>query len=195
MSRRKRRRKPINGAAVLAPAPHHHDRAVEPAPKPEPAPELTVRPAISDEDVVAIHAFLIMVSRESDALQAPINPEDSISEVWRVVHNECALMAIIGDQLVGTIGLVQVPWWYNNASHFLTDRWFFVLPEHRNGLVAKVLLAEAAAVAEAAELPPPIINLKQRRRDSVTYMRPVRPHGLPPESEPNVLRPDKHRHH
>jgi GNAT superfamily N-acetyltransferase len=176
----------MNGTPVLAPAMHE----TPPVSKGE-LPHISegaklpvIRVAETDEDVVAIHAFLCRVATDSGALQATIDPEDSINEVWRVVHHECALMAIIGDRLVGTLGLIQVPWWYNKGHYFLTDRWFFVLPEHRNGVIGKALLADAAVVAEASDLPPPIINLKQRRKDAtggpnVTYMRAQRPDALP----------------
>jgi hypothetical protein len=106
-------------------------------------------------------------------LHCPINAEKSIQEVYRVVDQPdygFAFMAFEGDELVGTIGAIFVPWWYGD-DHFFTDRWFFCLSGHR--WAGPRLLAEADAIARAVGVPL-IVNLKQRRTTAaVTFVQPL----------------------
>jgi hypothetical protein len=93
--------------------------------------EILIRPAEHDNDVIAIHGFLCVVAGPN--LPGPIDPRNSINEVWRVVNHECALVATRDDEgtekIVGTIGLVKVPfWWGDGTLQFLANRWFFALP-------------------------------------------------------------------
>jgi GNAT superfamily N-acetyltransferase len=130
-----------------------------------------IRAASSDADVVLIHHFLCRVA--APVLHCPINGEKSIAEVHRVVADGdygFALVALDGDQLVGTLGAIFVPWWYGD-DHFFTDRWFFALPGHR--WAGPRLLAEADAIARAVGVPL-IVNLKQRRTTAaVTFVQPA----------------------
>lgn len=87
--------------------------------------DATVRFADSDQDVVAIHAFLCVVA--GPLIPAPIDPQKSSTEVWRVVNHECALMAMRGDTLVGTLGIIKGDFWWGNQG-VLYNRWFHALP-------------------------------------------------------------------
>jgi hypothetical protein len=160
MSRKSRRRRRGN---AVAPAP-----TAAPAKKLEP---LVVRLAASDLDAAAIHAFLCNVAPQLGVLQCPINAEKSMLEVWRIVraldHAEpgevpygFALMAQIGDRLVGTLGAICPKWWYGDAR-FFTDRWLFALPGIPG--VGAALTGDADALASEAGMPF-ILNLKQRKR-------------------------------
>lgn len=84
-------------------------------------------------------------------MRCPVNPIKSFEEVVRVIANEAALMAIVDGFLVGTLGIIKPTWWYGDGE-FLTDRWHFVLPDHRHGAVDKALMAEAQLLADAAGL-------------------------------------------
>jgi len=124
------------------------------------SPEFTILPAQSDQDVALIHAFLCQVAGPS--LLAPINPEKSIAEVYRVVKEEAAFVAeASGGALIGTIGIVYADWWYA-LDGFLTDRWCFVSPEFRHRGVFEAMLVEADELAAAAGVPF-IFNGKARR--------------------------------
>lgn len=68
-----------------------------------------------------------------------------------MIAQEAALMAIIDGMLVGTLGIIKPTWWYGDGD-FLTDRWHFVLDEHRNGPVDKALMDEAFKLADDAGL-------------------------------------------
>jgi hypothetical protein len=69
-------------------------------------------------------------------------------------------MAMRGDKLVGTIGLINPKFWWNTKIGFLTNRWFFTLPGSKSG---KSLLAEARAIAQASELELHIIDENRGR--------------------------------
>jgi hypothetical protein len=110
--------------------------------------EIIIRPAETDNDVIAIHGFLCVVAGPN--LPGPIDPHNSINEIWRVVNDECALVATREEdgveKIVGTIGLVKVWfWWGDGTIQFLANRWFFALPGTPAG--AK-LREEAEAIAK-----------------------------------------------
>lgn len=120
-------------------------------------PDLEVRYAENDGDVVAIHQFLCVVA--PPVLPGPIDGPKSAVEVWRVVNHEVALMAIRDGLLVGTLGLIRPDFWWGNVC-FLANRWFFTLPGSRCG---KALLKEAKAIAVDAGLELHIIDEKKGR--------------------------------
>ena len=60
-------------------------------------------------------------------------------------------MAIVDGFLVGTLGVIRPTWWYGHGQ-FLTDRWHFVLPEHKHGPVDEALMREARMLADDAGL-------------------------------------------
>jgi hypothetical protein len=119
--------------------------------------DLVLRYASSDEDVIAIHGFLCVVALPN--LVAPIDPKKSALEVWRVVNNECALMAMQGNVLVGTLGIIQPDFWWGNG-HFFAGRWFFALPGTNAG---GLLLREGIKIAKDAGLELHIFDEKKER--------------------------------
>jgi hypothetical protein len=109
--------------------------------------DIVIRYAESDADVIAMHGFLCVMAMPT--LPAPIDPKDSATEVWRVTREDVALMAMRGDLLVGTLGLVRPNYWWNSKVGYLANRWFFTLPGQGIG---KPLLKEAIGIAIASEL-------------------------------------------
>jgi hypothetical protein len=106
-----------------------------------------IRYAESEQDMTAIHQFLLVVA--APAMQCQVNPLKSLEEIIRVVRNEVALMLVRNGRLIGTMGIVNPVWWYGDAT-FLTDRWHFVLPEVMNTPAADMLEEEAIKIADAA---------------------------------------------
>jgi len=103
---------------------------------------------MTDDDVIAIHRFLLMVARP--AMRCEPDIEQSLLEIIRVTKYEAALMAVLDGNMVGTMGIMKASWWYNPRVSFMTDRWHFVLPQFHNGPVNRKLMAEALAIAELA---------------------------------------------
>lgn len=93
----------------------------------------------------------MIVAKQAGALHCDIDVVKSLQEVIRVVTEEAAFMLIVGDRLVGTMGIINPTWWYGNDG-FLTDRWHFVLPEYDGTPASEALMAEAIEVAKGADL-------------------------------------------
>lgn len=138
------------------PAPHEATTGALPQPYPIGPVALgekdavIIRYAETDDDVIAIHRFLLVVARP--AMRCPVDPKESLIEIIRVTKENVALMAIKGGMLVGTMGLIDPVWWYNPKHRFLADRWHFVLPEHQHGPVNTALIDEARKIAADAGL-------------------------------------------
>lgn len=96
-----------------------------------------------------MHRFLLVVAQ--GAMRCPVNGTKSLLEVIRVTKEEVALMAMRGDVLVGTLGIVRPTWWYGDGD-FLTDRWHFVLPQEWHGEADRLLMAEACKIADLSGL-------------------------------------------
>jgi hypothetical protein len=107
--------------------------------------DVEIRYAASDEDVVAIHRYLCVMA--GPTLPGQIDHKDSVTEVWRVVNHDIALMAVRDDHLVGTMGLMRPTQWWNHKVAFIANRWFFTTPGSRAG---KPLLKEAKVIAVAS---------------------------------------------
>ena len=105
-------------------------------------PPVAVRYAESDDDVIEIHKFLCVVAGPN--LPGPVNPLKSINEVWRVVHDEFALMAMQDGRLVGTLGVIRADFWWGDVP-FFANRWAFCL---RDAKAWKPLLREAKSIAK-----------------------------------------------
>lgn len=111
---------------------------------------ITTRYAETDDDVIAIHQFLLVVAQP--AMRCPADPIASLEEIIRVTRDEVAIMAIMDGRLIGTLGLIRATWWYNPAYDYMVDRWHFVLPQFHHTSVERMLIAEADSIAEAAGL-------------------------------------------
>jgi hypothetical protein len=111
--------------------------------------EISIRYASTDDDLIAIHRFLLIVARP--AMRCPVNAIKSLTEIIRVAKQEVAIMVMHGDVLVGTMGLIKPEWWYGDGE-FLTDRWHFVLPAFTNTPTASALMDEAKAIARLADI-------------------------------------------
>jgi len=116
-----------------------------------PAHEPEIRYATTDEEICAIHRFLMIVAEQAGALRCPINVVKSLDEIIRVAKFEAAIMVMLGDSMVGTMGIIKPSWWYGDAD-FLTDRWHFVMPAFMHTPTAELLMTEARSIASIAGL-------------------------------------------
>ena len=120
---------------------------------------ITIRYAESDADIVAIHRFLCVVA--GPMLPGKIDHKDSATEVWRVVKDSVALMAMNDDNLmVGTMGIVRPEYWWNASLHFLANRWLFAIPGPRE---AKPRTRKTKILAQASNLQPPLFDKRRER--------------------------------
>lgn len=111
---------------------------------------------------------------------APIDDQESMNEIQRVVKDEVAIVARVNGEMVATFGLIMVRWWFNSKFSFFTDRWLFCYPALWNKGVGARLLAEAGAVTKAAEAPMIINGHVKRRPNGVHFTKPltIRPHEV-----------------
>jgi GNAT superfamily N-acetyltransferase len=76
------------------------------------------------------------------------------SYAWMVQNVEYGAWAVEDSEgkFVGSIGLHTASPWYSDEQ-YISDGWFYVLPEHRNTGVGKVLLDHAKEFAKNFNLP------------------------------------------
>jgi hypothetical protein len=110
---------------------------------------LYIRYAENDNDVIAIHKFLLAVA--GPRLLAPVNVFKSLEEIIRITKHEVVIMAMRGDTLVGTMGLIKSTRWYSDEA-FLTDRWSFCIYGKDHDGTAFALDAEAKTIAQGVGL-------------------------------------------
>lgn len=108
-----------------------------------------IRFAETDDDVIAIHRFLLIVA--APALWGTVDVVKSLTEVIRVTKEEAAIMALVDGNLVGTMGIIKPVWWYG-PDEFLTDRWNFCLPQFYHTEVEAALMREAYTLSEQTGL-------------------------------------------
>jgi GNAT superfamily N-acetyltransferase len=152
------------------------DADLRSAPQDEGAAVL-IRFAQSDDDIVAIHRFMIahaaaeMAEAEVDALIYWRTIQDTVRE-------GAGLIAMIDGKIAGYLGLWKSRYDYSKAF-FLHDRGFYVLPAHRGGAVGAALLQEARAIAQEGDLTLKIIdtNPSKRRRAVTGQILGFRPAG------------------
>ena len=111
------------------------------------ASDISIRYAATDADIIATHRFLCVLAIQNKMLPGPIDHKDSAVEVWKVATESVILMAMRGDMLMGTLGLIQVPFWWNHRVRFFVNRWLFVVPG--SGACAP-LIRDAVAIAKAS---------------------------------------------
>lgn len=136
--------------------------------------EFATRFAVLD-DAIPLHRFLCVIAQP--VLHAPIDPENSITEVVRVIAQDFAVLAEIDGEIVGSLGMVGVDWWYARKARFLTDRWLFAYPTVRKMGVAVAMLGMAGSVAQKSGMIM-VINghLRPRNKasgDGVLFSKPA----------------------
>ena len=121
--------------------------------------------------MIAVHRFLLIVAQP--AMRCPVDPVGSMEEVFRVAAQEAAIMAVLDDKLVGTLGVMKAEWWYGIKGQrtFLTDRWHFCLPQFYHTAVDRKLIAEAEMLANQADLEF-VDNGKLRERNGKLLLMP-----------------------
>jgi GNAT superfamily N-acetyltransferase len=121
-----------------------------------------VRIAQSHDDVVAIHRFMIE-NAAAEMAEAEVDTLIYMRTIHDTVTQGAGLVAIIGGEIVGYLGLWRSQYDYSKAS-FLHDRGFYVLPRYRGGIVGAALLRDAKAIADEADLSLKIIDTNPKKR-------------------------------
>ena len=125
-------------------------------------PNVSIRYAETDDDIINLHKFLCVVAGAN--LPGKIDAKDSIEGVWECATNHVALMAMRDGWLIGTVGLVCVPSWWNHKVKYLANRWAFALPDAG---VWRPMLKEAKAIGVSSNMEVHIIS---EARGTVTIL-------------------------
>lgn len=134
--------------------------------------DLSIREAVSDQDIVAVHHLLMSV--EDEVALVPANPVRLLHSIARLIRDpgtpSCVLIAILDGIVVGSLAITEVTPDYSDHS-ILMDRWFQVAPDHRGGDVGPALLQEARTIADYAKKPLiiKVVNPSRRRGHAVRY--------------------------
>lgn len=155
MGRRRNRRRKAQGSPAM-PAASAQNMELAPAQAADEAPALTIMAPRGDNDIIAIHRFM-MANAADEMAEAAVDPVAYMATIYQTAQDGAALMAILDDELVGYLGLWKSRYDYSQES-FLHDRGFFVLPQYRGGDVGRALLAEAKGIAQHAGLNLKIID-------------------------------------
>jgi GNAT superfamily N-acetyltransferase len=152
------------------------------------APAVTIRFAQSDDDIVAIHRFMVLHAA-AEMAEADVDALIYMRTIHDTVREGAGLMAMIDGAIAGCLGLWKSRYDYSKAS-FLHDRGFYVLPAQR-GSVGAALLQEARAIAQEGGLTLKIIDTNpSRRRRAVTQILGFRPAGRVFTEFPGARRAD-----
>lgn len=114
------------------------------------------------DDAKMIFAFLAPFHAACGTV--PLNPGKALAEIVNVISEGVALMVIKDGVILGSIGMIPGEYWYSDHPLML-DRWLYVMPQHRDGIVMKMLLEEVARIADNAGADAQVtINNPTRRR-------------------------------
>jgi hypothetical protein len=75
---------------------------------------------------------------------APFDPVRCLQSIYETVRDGLVILAFDGDQLVGGLGCVEYGIWYSPAT-LLSERFFYIRPEYRQGTALRAILREARA--------------------------------------------------
>jgi len=95
-----------------------------------------------------------------------IDANDSIKGILDARDNGLIVVARKDSHIIGVLGLVIMSWWYNTKAEFVTNRFFFVLPQFKHLGVGAQLEQEAMAFGKAFDLPVLIVSHTKQRNSS-----------------------------
>ena len=117
-------------------------------------------------DTRAISKLMVMNYRESGITEhlAPFDPTRCLQSIYETIRDGRVVLAFDGDELIGGLGLVEFTIWYSSKT-MLSERFFFIRPEYRQGEALRLILREARAIAAASDvaLTLTIANAHKRR--------------------------------
>lgn len=110
---------------------------------------MKIRAALPNEAPYLVRHVLLS---HSEVGHGGFNPVKVHAEIEGLIRDCLVLVASKDRELVGSIGLRQTDYWYNDDA-MITDVWLYVMPEHRGFGTALKLLTEAKTAARLTGLP------------------------------------------
>jgi len=96
--------------------------------------------------------FLLTNMHKQTTLDVPkINTQKMINKINELLHKGIILVAIQDNKIVGSIAGMPVTDWWSDES-YLSDAWFYVLPESRKSDIAKKLITSFIKIAKEVKI-------------------------------------------
>lgn len=110
-------------------------------------PDFTIEKAKVDQESFA-DIFELAVLLQMEAGIFPLDRRTAAENVYHTISENMTFVARDNTgRAIGTIGLEEVQVFYSKET-ILWDKWFYVRPEYRNGIIGKELLRSASAEGE-----------------------------------------------
>lgn len=108
------------------------------------------------DEAAFVEVFEIMLELHKEGGYAPLDMDDAIAAVDAVRRERMTFLARLdaphGDDPagfpIGILAMMELPFWYNRRTTYLTDQGFYVRPAYRRGKVGVALLMAARRLAE-----------------------------------------------
>lgn len=110
---------------------------------------VTVERAGSDEETF-VEVYGLLLELHKQGAFAPLDNERASANTFNVIAEGHVFVARVDGKAVGTIGLVEFPFWYSTET-YLQESWFYVSPEYRAGEAGKELMRAAREEGERME--------------------------------------------
>lgn len=126
--------------------------AARAVPPPSPPIVIDILDPQDEEGFTALAEFLIPMA--SEVALAPVNVDVALENGWRAVEQGMTYVARRDGEIVGTLAMIRVPYWYADPERFtfLIDQWFYVAPDARFGQIGVRLLREVREMAREADI-------------------------------------------
>jgi hypothetical protein len=74
-------------------------------------------------------------------------PDKAMQGIYETLKDGAVIVALKGNKIVGSLGLYHTELWYADDS-VLSELWFYITPEERDGPALQALLAELAKLCD-----------------------------------------------
>lgn len=103
------------------------------------------RLASSDDDARVI-APLVLIDMYREVGRGKINPNKAFVAMYACIQDRKVAMIFHGDTLVGTLGLVEMDFWYSDDLQ-LVEQWAYIHPPYRGGPAMRCMFEAARDIA------------------------------------------------
>lgn len=103
------------------------------------------RLASSDDDAKAI-APLILIDMYREVGRGKLNPDKAFYAIYACINDGKAAMIFDDDTLIGSLGLVEMDFWYSDELQ-LVEQWAYIHPPYRDGKAMRCMFEAAQEIA------------------------------------------------
>lgn len=115
---------------------------------------LEIRNVVKDDFIDLLHLLLKFKSEFND-IYPPVSLRKVALEIEDHYQKGFIKNAYKDNKLVGSIGAMKNSWWFSDEQ-FVSETWFYVLPEHRDYKTARGLLKELIAYSKDMTIQLPV---------------------------------------